>query len=99
MVDQDKKTVAEQHEKEIEETIEKYENQMAELKHEHYQQLSKEAEQSNVQQDVTIRKLSKDLEDKIHEQEETAMTKVHAALETVLRDTFKVEDGHRLSSM
>ena len=27
------------------------------------------------------------------------MTKVHGALETVLRDTFNVEDGHRLSSM
>ena len=27
------------------------------------------------------------------------MTKVHDALETLLRDTFKVEDGHRLSSM
>ena len=27
------------------------------------------------------------------------MTKVHDTLETLLRDTFQVEDGHRLSSM
>ena len=27
------------------------------------------------------------------------MSKVHAALESVLKDQFKVEDGHRLSSM
>ena len=48
---------------------------------------------------MTIKKLASDLDEKIKDSEETAMMKVHEALETVLRDTFKVEDGHRLSSM
>ena len=43
--------------------------------------------------------MEKDFDQKSSELEQSMMTKVHGALETVLRDTFNVEDGHRLSSM
>lgn len=57
--------------------------------------MNQEQEEQSAQQ----MKLEKEFDKKAAELELESMAKVHEALESILRDTFQVEDGHRLSSM
>ena len=57
--------------------------------------MNQEQEEQSAQQE----KIEKEFSIRAAELEQESMAKVHEALESILRDTFQVEDGHRLSSM